>query len=186
MRARARSRSCTRPPRGTGSTPRSAIARRTRCCDRAGTSRSGARSTRSPAASIRSSPRSRRSTTRSARAIPAKPGRRRLPRSCPTPRRRSRRPASSTTCGCKRYVWEATYTAEEYVSLLDTFSGHMSMDAAKRAVLYDEIRRRIGARADRRVRRHLCAILHVARRSEGDVSGAERRRERPVRGARFR
>ena len=40
----------------------------------------------------------------------------------------------------------------------------MSMDAAKRAVLYDEIRRRIGARADPTVRRHWCAILHVARR----------------------
>jgi len=64
----------------------------------------------------------------------------------------------------KRYVWEVTYTADEYVSLLDTFSGHMSMDAAKRAVLYDEVRMRIGARADPTVRRHWCAILHVARR----------------------
>jgi SAM-dependent methyltransferase len=64
----------------------------------------------------------------------------------------------------KHYVWESTYTADEYVALLDTFSGHMSMDAAKRAVLYGEIRRRIGARADPTVGRHFCAILHVARR----------------------
>jgi SAM-dependent methyltransferase len=69
----------------------------------------------------------------------------------------------------RRYVWERSYTAEEYVSLLDTFSGHVSMDREKRAFLYDEIRRRIGARADGRVRRHWCAILHVARRSERDV-----------------
>src|SRR4029079_2627304 len=48
----------------------------------------------------------------------------------------------------RRYLWEVRYTADEYVSLLDAFSGHMSMDAAKRAVLYDEVRRRMGARAD--------------------------------------
>ena len=64
----------------------------------------------------------------------------------------------------RRYVWERSYTAEEYVSLLETFSGHLSMDTGKRAFLYDEIRRRIGGRADGRVRRHWCAILHVARR----------------------
>ena len=66
----------------------------------------------------------------------------------------------------RRYVWEVPYTADEYVSLLETFSGHMSMDAAKRTILYGEIRRRIGARADPRVRRHWCAILHVVRRRE--------------------
>jgi SAM-dependent methyltransferase len=52
----------------------------------------------------------------------------------------------STDVTVKRYVWEVTYTAESTSSLLDTFSGHMSMDAAKRVILYDEVRRRIGAR----------------------------------------
>ena len=61
----------------------------------------------------------------------------------------------------RRYVWERPYTADEYVDLLDTFSGHLSMDAAKRERLYGEIRTRLGAR---RVRRHWYAILHVARR----------------------
>ena len=64
----------------------------------------------------------------------------------------------------RRYVWKQLYTADEYVALLDTFSGHIAMDAAKRARLYREIRARIARRRDPRVRRHWLAILHVARR----------------------
>lgn len=67
----------------------------------------------------------------------------------------------------RRWVWELSYTAEEYIALLNTFSGHIAMDAAKREHLYREIRRRIGQRPDGRVRRHWAAILHVARRREG-------------------
>jgi SAM-dependent methyltransferase len=63
----------------------------------------------------------------------------------------------------RRYVWETSYTADEYIALLDTFSGHISMEAPKREHLYREIRQRIGQRADLRVRRHWYAILHVAR-----------------------
>jgi SAM-dependent methyltransferase len=65
----------------------------------------------------------------------------------------------------RRYVWETSYTAEDYIALLNTFSGHIAMDAAKREHLYREIRQRIGQRPDRRVRRHWYAILHVARRT---------------------
>lgn len=65
----------------------------------------------------------------------------------------------------RRYVWERSYTAEDYIALLNTFSGHIAMDAAKRVHLYREIRQRIGQRPDRRVRRHWCSILHVARRT---------------------
>ena len=61
----------------------------------------------------------------------------------------------------RRYLWERPYTADEYVGLLDTFSGHISMESWKRERLYREIRRRIGTG---RVRRHWYAILHVARR----------------------
>lgn len=63
--------------------------------------------------------------------------------------------------GVRRHVWSLDYTAEEYVALLDTFSGHLAMPDDKRAHLYAEVRRRLG---DRRVRRHWLAILHVARR----------------------
>lgn len=68
--------------------------------------------------------------------------------------------------GVRRYVWATTYTADEYIALLDTFSGHIAMERAKRDHLYREIRRRIGERADPRVRRHWYAILHVGRRAE--------------------
>jgi SAM-dependent methyltransferase len=64
----------------------------------------------------------------------------------------------------RRYVWERPYTADEYIALLETFSGHLSMDASKRERLYGEVRRRIDRRAERRVRRHWHAILHVARK----------------------
>jgi len=66
----------------------------------------------------------------------------------------------------RRYVWENKYTAQEYIDLLNTFSGHISMDAEKRDYLYRQINDRIDARADRRVRRHWYAILHVARRTD--------------------
>jgi SAM-dependent methyltransferase len=64
----------------------------------------------------------------------------------------------------RRYVWETRYTAEEYIALLDTFSGHIAMETAKRDRLYQEIRDRIGRRTEPFVRRHWHAILHVATR----------------------
>lgn len=65
----------------------------------------------------------------------------------------------------KRYVWETTYSAEEYIALLNTFSGHIAMDDRKREQLYREIRRRISRRQVPEIRRHWHAILHVARRA---------------------
>lgn len=62
----------------------------------------------------------------------------------------------------RRYLWEVVYTADEYVALLDTFSGHIAMDREKREYLYAEIRRRLGERPGGHVRRHWQAILHVA------------------------
>jgi SAM-dependent methyltransferase len=66
----------------------------------------------------------------------------------------------------RRYLWEAKYTADEYVALLSTFSGHIAMEDAKRKKLYGEIRARLARRDDPRVRRHWYSILHVARRAE--------------------
>jgi SAM-dependent methyltransferase len=66
----------------------------------------------------------------------------------------------------RRYVWEVRYSADEYIALLDTFSGHIAMDPVKRERLYGEVRRRLAAREEPVVRRHWSAILHVARRSE--------------------
>jgi SAM-dependent methyltransferase len=59
--------------------------------------------------------------------------------------------------------WELVYDADSYVALLDTFSGHIAMEAAAREHLYAEIRRRLAARPDGLLRRHWGAVLHVAR-----------------------
>ena len=60
--------------------------------------------------------------------------------------------------------WEVSYTAEQYIGLLDTFSGHIAMDTWKRDRLYSEIRHRLAGRPGRRLRRHWGAVLHVGRR----------------------
>ena len=113
-----------------------------------------------PDGPTRSSPRSRRSTTRSGRATPARPPA--PPNAVADDGRRSRR-AGLPTSRLRRYVWELAYTADEYVALLRTFSGHIAMEPEKRGYLFSEVRRRIQARPDERVRRHWLAIPHVAR-----------------------
>ncbi len=75
----------------------------------------------------------------------------------------------------RRYVWERSYTAEEYIALLRTFSGHIALEAAQRDRLFQEVRRRIDARPEPCVRRHWYAILHVARRSAQPRVTVERR-----------
>ncbi|MGZ4800908.1 MAG: class I SAM-dependent methyltransferase [Acidimicrobiia bacterium] len=64
----------------------------------------------------------------------------------------------------RHFDWEVVYDAEHYLELLDTFSGHIAMEPRQRDRLYGEIRRRLGARPDPRLRRHWGAVLHVARR----------------------
>lgn len=76
------------------------------------------------------------------------------------------------------FDWETTYTADEYIRLLSTFSGHIVMAEQKRDRLYSEIRRRLAARPDGRLRRHWGAVLHVARRREAVTRPASRRTRR--------
>jgi SAM-dependent methyltransferase len=66
--------------------------------------------------------------------------------------------------GTRRHVWAVRYTAEDYLALLGTFSGHIAMDPARREHLYQEVRRRLAARADGRLTRHWSAVLTVGRR----------------------
>lgn len=66
----------------------------------------------------------------------------------------------------RHFDWELTYTADSYIRLLDTFSGHIAMQPWKRDRLYGEIRRRLAQRPDGQLRRHWGAVLHVARRLE--------------------
>lgn len=69
-----------------------------------------------------------------------------------------------TGVAVRRFDWEIRYTAEAYIRLLDTFSGHIAMAAWQRDRLYGEIRRRLAARPDGQLRRHWGAMLHVARK----------------------
>jgi len=64
----------------------------------------------------------------------------------------------------RHFDWERVYDADGYIELLETFSGHIAMEAWQRERLYGEIRRRLGHRADGTLRRHWGAVLHVARR----------------------
>jgi SAM-dependent methyltransferase len=64
----------------------------------------------------------------------------------------------------RQFDWEVRYSADEYIRLLDTFSGHLAMEEWKRDRLYAEFRRRLAERPDGRLRRHWGAVLHVARR----------------------
>jgi hypothetical protein len=68
--------------------------------------------------------------------------------------------------GVRQYDWERVYHAEEYIELLSTFSGHLSMAGWQRERLYGEIRRRLAERPDRSVRRGWGTVLQVARRQE--------------------
>jgi SAM-dependent methyltransferase len=69
-----------------------------------------------------------------------------------------------TDVAVRRFDWEVRYTAESYIRLLDTFSGHIAMADWQRDRLYGEIRRRLAARPDGQLRRHWGAVLHVARK----------------------
>jgi SAM-dependent methyltransferase len=67
----------------------------------------------------------------------------------------------------REFIWEINYTAEEYIELLDTFSGHIEMAQWQRDRLYGEIRRRLAARPNGLLRRHWGAVLQIARRLDG-------------------
>jgi SAM-dependent methyltransferase len=64
----------------------------------------------------------------------------------------------------RHFDWEISYTADEYIRLLDTFSNHIAMGAPQRDRLYGEIRRRLAQRGDGRLRRHWGAVVQVGRR----------------------
>jgi SAM-dependent methyltransferase len=77
-----------------------------------------------------------------------------------------------TMIATRHYDWEVLYTADAYIALLDTFSGHIAMEQWQRDRLYGEIRRRLAARPDGLLRRHWGAVLTVARRR--DDAGPDR------------
>ena len=64
----------------------------------------------------------------------------------------------------RRYLWDVTYSAEDYIGVLETYSGHRATDLEVRERLYDLIRGRIDARPEREVRKSYLALMTVARR----------------------
>jgi SAM-dependent methyltransferase len=66
----------------------------------------------------------------------------------------------------RQFDWEIRYTAEEYIGLLNTFSGHIAMADWQRERLYSFIRTKLAERADETLRRHWGAVLDVARRAD--------------------
>ncbi len=74
----------------------------------------------------------------------------------------------------RQFDWETVYTADGYINLLNTFSGHLAMEPWQRDRLYGEIRRRMARRSEGTVRRHWGAALHVARRIDSPVAARAR------------
>jgi SAM-dependent methyltransferase len=66
--------------------------------------------------------------------------------------------------GARRYLWDVIYTADEYVAVLNTYSGHRALDDDTRERLLTRIHRRIEARPERNVRKTYLAMLYVAER----------------------
>jgi SAM-dependent methyltransferase len=65
----------------------------------------------------------------------------------------------------RRYVWSRTYTADQYVDVLRTYSGHIVMTDRQRRRLFGAIRERIEARERPVVEKHYLNIVYVATRS---------------------
>jgi SAM-dependent methyltransferase len=64
----------------------------------------------------------------------------------------------------RRYLWDVTYTADEYIAVLDTYSGHRSLEPATRQRLYERIHKRIASRSEPAVAKTYLAILNIARK----------------------
>ncbi|MEO7992828.1 MAG: methyltransferase domain-containing protein [bacterium] len=64
----------------------------------------------------------------------------------------------------KRYLWTIDYTTEQYIDVLNTYSGHSTIAPEKRAILYNAIRSLMAQREADRITKHFQTILHIATR----------------------
>ncbi len=72
----------------------------------------------------------------------------------------------------RRYVWDVTYSGEEYVGVLETYSGHRAAEPELRERLYELIRRRIDARPGCEVRKSYLALMTRRRAGLGAAGRA--------------
>ncbi len=63
----------------------------------------------------------------------------------------------------RRHGWDVTYTADEYIAVLGTYSPNLARDPATTELLFDRIRARIEARPEPHVMKRYLATLNVAR-----------------------
>jgi hypothetical protein len=66
--------------------------------------------------------------------------------------------------GARRYLWDAIYMADEYIGMLNTYSGHRAFADDTRERLLSRIHQRIEARPARQVRKTYLTMLDVAQR----------------------
>jgi SAM-dependent methyltransferase len=64
----------------------------------------------------------------------------------------------------KRYLWDETYSADGYIAVLETYSGHRAWGSDVRTQLFDRIRARIERRPGGTIRKSYLATLDLARR----------------------
>jgi SAM-dependent methyltransferase len=63
-----------------------------------------------------------------------------------------------------RYPWTRTYTADQYIKLLNTYSDHRSLEEGRRIELYAEIRKLIEEEYGGRVVRPYLSVLYIAKK----------------------
>lgn len=66
--------------------------------------------------------------------------------------------------GVRRYLWSRTYSTDQYLKLLDTYSDHRSLEKNRRNQLYEGIRTLINEEYGGRVERPYLSVLFIARK----------------------
>jgi SAM-dependent methyltransferase len=67
----------------------------------------------------------------------------------------------------RRHLWDVTYGPDDYIGVLDTYSGNRALDPGTRRRLFERIRARIEAAPGRSVRKTYLATLTVGMRPAG-------------------
>jgi len=65
----------------------------------------------------------------------------------------------------RRYLWDITLDADDYVALLHTSSWHRRLDDEVRRMLFERIHQRISARAEPTIAPTMAAVLYIAERA---------------------
>lgn len=66
------------------------------------------------------------------------------------------------TISAEHFDWEVQYDADQYIDLLSTFSGHITMEKWQQERLFSAVRDRLAERPDGRLRRYWGVVLHLA------------------------